>query len=89
MNKEIYFILIARAFLFFLMAVLVLVSPWWISVLITLIIMFYLSPYYEVLFLALLADSLYGAFAVFPLIFTLISAIILYLIVIARNRMRW
>jgi hypothetical protein len=65
------------------------VLPWWIVFLFALASSFYFEKYYEIIFLALIADVLYGSFIVLncPYSITLISIICLYIISKFKNNL--
>ena len=63
----------------FLVFLLILLTPWWVYLVVMLFLIFYFNPYYEVVIPALFIDALYGSPAIlgFPLFFTSCSLILL------------
>ena len=67
-----------------ILLIVVITLPWWISVILAFAGLFYFEKFYEVIFVGLFIDSIYGSSVVFPdfpYLITTISALVTLFVV--------
>ncbi len=77
-----------RAGLFILTLGVVIMLPWWLSVIILILQSLFLVNYVEVIFFGFLIDTLYSSQYAFPYTAIIISATFILLIMFVRTRIR-
>ena len=79
---------IIRTLLFFVIFVLVVVLPWWISTTILAVLTIYLPLYVEVLFFGFLFDTLYSVDSTFPYLGLTLATAILLIVMFVNTKIR-
>ena len=77
-----------RIILFIVMYIVVLVMPWWLSVVLLALCTVYMPVYIEVLFFGFVFDTLYASKFVFPYVGLLCSLVFLVAVLLIRTRIR-
>ena len=84
-------IVLVRSVVTALLLIFILLTPWWLYTGLIIFFIFYLSPYYEALFLGFFVDALYGPSVLldFPLLFTSSAVILVLFSKPLRERLTW
>lgn len=80
--------LLRRILIFIVVAVLVLILPWWLSVPVLIFFTIYIPLYFEVIFFGFMFDVLYSASLKFPLAGLSAATVFLLVVYFVRTQIR-